>query len=137
MARAAALDQPTRSPTDEDRRAEAGLRTVFNIFDKLRITVDEGRVLLGGVSRSTYHRWKKAPGSATVSRDLEERLSYILGIYKALQILVPDERQRRLFLRRENTSPLCRGATPLDVMLRGRVSDLYRVRRWLDGERGW
>ncbi|WP_083331053.1 antitoxin Xre-like helix-turn-helix domain-containing protein [Halofilum ochraceum] len=137
MARAAALDQPTRSPTDEDRRAEAGLRTVFNIFDKLRITVDEGRILLGGVSRSTYHRWKKAPGSATVSRDLEERLSYILGIYKALQILVPDERQRRLFLRRENTSPLCHGATPLDVMLRGRVSDLYRVRRWLDGERGW
>ncbi len=74
MARAAALDQPTRSPADTNRRATAGLRTVFNIFDKLRITVDEGRVLLGGVSRSTYHRWKKAPESATVSRDLEERL---------------------------------------------------------------
>ncbi|MEF8834406.1 MAG: antitoxin Xre-like helix-turn-helix domain-containing protein [Halofilum sp. (in: g-proteobacteria)] len=137
MARASALDQPTRSPTDAERRATAGLRTAFNIFDKLGLTVDEGRVLLGGIPRSTYHRWKKAPGSATVSRDLEERLSYILGIYKALQILIPDERQRRLFLRRENTAPICRGATPLDVMLRGRVSDLYRVRRWLDGERGW
>jgi hypothetical protein len=137
MARATALDQPTRTPTDEDRRAVAGLRTVFNIFERLGITVDEGRVLLGGVARSTYHRWKKAPESATVNRDLEERLSYILGIYKALQILVPDERQQRLFLRRENTSPLCQGATPLEVMLRGRVSDLYRVRRWLDGERGW
>lgn len=137
MARATALDQPSRSPTDAERRATAGLRTVFNIFDKLGLTVDEGRVLLGGIPRSTYHRWKKTPESATVSRDLEERLSYILGIYKALQILVPDERQRRLFLRRENTAPICHGVTPIDVMLGGRVSDLYRVRRWLDGERGW
>ncbi len=137
MARATAVDQSPRPPKHAERRATAGLRTAFNVFDKLRISVDEGRVLLGGVSRSTYHRWKKSPASATVSRDLEERLSYILGIYKALRILVPDERQRRLFLRRQNTAPICGGATPLDVMLRGRVSDLYRVRRWLDGERGW
>ena len=61
MARASTLDQPTKSPTDAERRATAGLRTAFNIFDKLALTVDEGRVLLGGIPRSTYHRWKKTP----------------------------------------------------------------------------
>ena len=137
MARAGTAEPATRAKAAADRRAAAGLRTVFNIFDKLGITVDEGRVLLAGVSRSTYHRWKKAPESASVNRDLMERISYILGIYKALQILVPDDRQQRLFLRRENTSSVCNGATPLEVMLHGRVSDLYRVRRWLDRERGW
>jgi hypothetical protein len=115
----------------------AGLRTVFRIFDELGITADEGRVLLGGLARTTYYRWRKHPEQASIHQDLLERLSYLLGIYKAIAILVPDERQQAAFLRRANSHPVCGGRTPLEVMLGGQVADLYRVRRWLDGERGW
>lgn len=115
----------------------AALRTVFRIFDELDITPEEGECLLGEIPRSTYYRWKRAPAKATITRDLLERLSYLLGIYKALQILVPDKRQQAAFLRRPNLNPVCDGRKPLEVMLMGNVTDLYRIRRWLDGERGW
>lgn len=117
--------------------AAPALRTVFRIFDELGIKPEEGERLLGEIPRSTYYRWRKHPEKATVTRDLLERLSYLLGIYKALQILVPDRRQQAAFLRRQNTHPVCAGRAPLAVMLSGNVADLYRVRRWLDGERGW
>lgn len=125
----------TRPVRPED--GAAGLRTAFRIFDELGITPDEGRVLLGGLSRTTYYRWRKHPERANVTRDVMERLSYLLGIYKAIVILVPDERQQAAFFRRPNSHPVCDGRTPLQVMLGGHVADLYKVRHWLDGERGW
>lgn len=133
--------QPTQStpPVRAARPADGGpaLRTVFRIFDELGIRPDEGERLLGDIPRSTYYRWRRHPERATVTRDLLERLSYLLGIYKALQILIPDRRQQSQFLRRPNTDPVCGGRQPLEVMLGGNVADLYRIRRWLDGERGW
>ena len=133
---AAAADRPS-PPEPTPEQGAAGLRVVFRIFDELGITADEGRVLLGGLPRGTYYRWRRDPDRATISRDLIERLSYLLGIYKAIRILVPDEREQVAFFRRPNTHPVCGGRTPLAVMLDGRVADLYRVRCWLDGERGW
>lgn len=134
------MSQPQHAQTAATGRPEhgaAGLRTVFRIFDELGITADEGRVLLGGLARTTYYRWRKHPEQASINQDLLERLSYLLGIYKAIAILVPDEHQRAAFFRRANSHPVCGGRAPLEVMLGGHVADLYKVRRWLDGERGW
>lgn len=137
MTQAATVDHAPAPRAARREDGVAGLRTVFRIFDELRITADEGRVLLGGLPRATYYRWRKHPERANMTRDLMERLSYLLGIYKAIVILVPDERQQARFLRRANNHPVCAGRTPLDVMLGGHVADLYKVRHWLDGERGW
>lgn len=131
----ARAQSPVPAPRTED--GVRGLRVVFRIFDELGIGAEEGRTLLGGIPRGTYYRWRRQPEKATLTADLMERLSYLLGIYKAVQILVPDEAQQVAFFRRPNTHPVCGGQAPLAVMLQGRVSDLYRVRRWLDGERGW
>jgi hypothetical protein len=70
------------------------------------------------------------------SRDLAERLSYILGIYKALQILLPDARSADSWVNRPNSALLFAGRAPLERILGGNVADLYEVRRWLDGQRG-
>lgn len=115
------------------------LRAVQKIFDSWQLTDQQARTVLG-VPRSTYDRWKKRPESARFSRDLMERLSYILGIRKALEILLPNERARIVessWLHRPNHEVLFGHKPPLNRLLSGRVADLYETRRYLDGQRGW
>lgn len=115
--------------------ARAALRTFFRIASLWQLGVDEQMTLLGLGSRSTYFKWKKE-GTSTLSRDTLERLSYIFGIYKALQILLPDERAADAWVRRANMAPPFDGRSALDLMLGGQVRDLFVVRRYLDAERG-
>jgi hypothetical protein len=115
--------------------ARAGLRTFFRIADAWDLSVDEQVTLLGSPSRSTYFKWKK-DGAGAVPRDVLERLSYVLGIYKALQLLLPDADAVDGWVRRANTALPFGGRTALERMLSGNVADLYEVRRYLDGERG-
>ena len=90
-----------------------------------------------GLPSSTYYAYLKRADRARLSADTLERISYVLGIYKALNILLPRAEARREWLRQPNTAPGFNGAVPLDIISAGRVADLYRVRRYLDGERGW
>ena len=111
-----------------------GLRTFFRIAEKWGLDNEQCRVLLGAPARSTYFRWKAGEIGA-VSKDLVERLSYLLGIYKALQVLLPQAGHADEWVRRPNQAPAFGGASPLERMLVGDVADLYVVRRYLDGER--
>jgi uncharacterized protein (DUF2384 family) len=113
----------------------AGLRTFFRITELWQLTPDQQMTLLGLTSPSTYYKWKKTPPQK-LSPDMLERLSYIFGIYKALQILLPNERQADTWVHRPNTNPLFGGRPPLERMLSGQVADLYVVRRHLDAARG-
>jgi hypothetical protein len=122
-------------PVDVQRMAAAGLRTFFRIAGLWRLSVDEQITLLGSPARSTYFKWKKE-GAEALQRDVLERLSYILGIYKALQILLPDEAAADAWIRRPNDAAPFGGRSALDRMLSGNVADLYEVRRYLDAERG-
>jgi hypothetical protein len=117
------------------RMASAGLRTFFRIAALWDLTVEEQVTLLGSPSRSTYFKWKKE-GTASLPRDVLERLSYVLGIYKALQLLLPDEASADSWIRRPNDAQPFGGRSALDRMLAGGVADLYEVRRYLDAERG-
>ena len=127
-------EKAQRAVLDRDQVA-AALRTVFRIMGDWGIRVGEWGKLLG-VSESTVHRWKASPESVGNSRDLVERLSYILGIYKALQILLPESRAADSWVNRPNSAPFFGGTVPLDRLRGGNVADLYEVRRWLDGQRG-
>ena len=113
----------------------AALRTFFRIADAWRLSQDEARTLLGGPPSSTYYKWK-AGQVGSVSNDLLERVSYVLGIYKALQILLPVPESADAWLKRPNAAPLFNGRSALELMLSGRVADLFLVRQYLDAERG-
>jgi hypothetical protein len=120
-----------------DRRGLSGpgLRTFFRIAEQWGLSVEEQMRLLGLAARSTYFKWKKDP-NVTLSRDTLERISYILGIYKALQILLPDPRAADEWVRRPNTAAPFGGRSALDRMLSGQVADLFIVRQYLDAQRG-
>ena len=132
--RSPAVAEPQATPASE-RLSGAALRTFFRIADAWQLNAEEARVLLGKPSRSTFFAWKKA-GEAQLSRDTLERISYILGIYKALQILIPDPAAADAWVRKPNTAPIFGGRPALVRMLSGNVADLYVVRQYLDALRG-
>jgi hypothetical protein len=113
----------------------AGLRAFAKIAELWHLSIAEQLALLGITSRSTYFKWRKEP-HPKLPRDTLERLSYLMGIYKALQLLLPNERAADEWIRRPNDAPLFGGKAALDRMLWGNVADLYIVRQYLDAQRG-
>ena len=126
---------PATTPTAAEMAA-AGLRAFARIAQAWGLSVDEQLCLLGQPPRSTYFAWRKAPDKACLPRDTLERLSNLLGIYKSLQILLPDAAAADAWVRQPNATALFGGGTALARMLAGNVSDLNLVRRYLDGVRG-
>ena len=93
--------------------------------------------LLGLSSRQTLANWRRSPAGATLTRDLQERLSYLLGIYKSLRILFPDTTLSKHWLFTPNNNKAFAGQAPMNRLLNGLVVDLAFVRQFLDYERGF
>ncbi len=110
------------------------LPVIFNIFSPWRLTGQQQMTLLGLSNEKTLYNWKNQPGKAKLTRDCLERASYILGIYRALQILFPDEAQNDRWIHAANDNPLFDGSAPVDKMLGGLVVDLAVVREHLDSQ---
>ena len=117
------------------RLAGPALRTFFRVAEAWQLSTDEARTLLGDPPRSTFFAWKKS-GAGPLARDTLERISYVLGIYKALQILLPEPVAADAWVRKPNAAPLFAGKPALERMLSGNVADLYVVRQYLDAWRG-
>lgn len=111
------------------------LRTFFRIAEAWGLSAEQQMVLLGQTTRSTFFNWKKDP-DVTLPKDTLERISYILGIYKGLQILLPDEKAADAWVKRPNTASIFGGRSALDRMLSGQVADLFVVRQYVDAQRG-
>ena len=116
--------------------AGGALRTFFNIARDWHLEVPQAMKLLGLTSRSTYFKWRKAPDTARLTPDTLERLSYIFGIYKALQVLLPRPESADAWIHRPNQGAPFNGQPALERMLGGQVADLYVVRQYLDAQRG-
>ena len=113
----------------------AALQAFFNLSKAWGLNTEEEQVLLGHPPRSTFFKWKKEK-QGHLSCDILDRISYLLGIYKALHILLPNERAANEWPKKPNSAPLFNGCSALDKMLTGKLIDLADVRRYLDAERG-
>ncbi|PNU03417.1 MbcA/ParS/Xre antitoxin family protein [Novosphingobium guangzhouense] len=122
----------SREPSRKDLTGPA-LRTFFRISDAWGLKENEQMRLLGLDSRSTFQSWKRGAVSA-IPKDALERISYVLGIYKGLQILLPQTADD--WVRKPNAAPLFNGRSALDRMASGNVADLYVVRQYIDAQRG-
>lgn len=148
----ALLAPDTASAISPERMGAAGLRAFARIAEAWALSVDEQLALLGQPPRSTFFAWRKQPDKASLPRDTLERLSNIMGIYKSLQILLPDPAAADAWVRQPNSAAPFSGTfsgpvsgpssgrmgsdTALARMLAGNVSDLHLVRCYLDGVRG-
>lgn len=114
----------------------AALRAFFRIAEAWNLRMADQRKLLGDPPESTFYKWKREQ-HGSISRDVLERISYVLGIYKDLQILFSDEAQADGWVHRASDAPLFGGRSAMERMLSGNVADLYVVRQYLDAQRGW
>jgi uncharacterized protein (DUF2384 family) len=108
----------------------------FNLADTWAMDVAEQRAALGGVSKQTIYNWRAHPQRARLTSDQLDRVSYLLGIYKALHIIFTRNEQADSWIRRANAAPPFGGKAASELIFSGRMEDLIRVRRYLDGERG-
>lgn len=124
-------------PEPEVRKRLSGpaLRAFFPIAAAWDLSVVEQRALLGWPAASTFHKYKSG-SSGTLSFDTLTRLSLILGIYKALQLLYPEPALADAWVRMPNSNEVFGGNPPLALMMDDGIDGLYRVRRLLDGRRG-
>ncbi len=111
------------------------LRTFFNIAQHWHLSNAEQMTLLGHIPESTFFKWKKG-SFGKLPHDTLERISYLIGIYKALQILLPHTHSADAWIKKKNAAPLFNCGSALDRMLSGNVSDIYIVRQYLDAQRG-
>ena len=117
-------------PVEVDRVA---VKAFFALADEWQLSRDQAITLLGSPSERTYYRWRSGDVSS-LPKDTLERISVMMGIYKAAHILLPDPARANGYIARPNTA--FDGQSALDVMLQGRVENLYQVRRHLDAWRG-
>ncbi len=109
------------------------LKAFFNLTREWGLNRDQQITLLGKPSTRTYYRWRNGNISG-LPHDTLERISVLLGIYKATHILLPVAERANAWVKRPNKA--FGGETALAVMLKGRIDHLYRVRRYLDAWRG-
>ncbi len=130
---------PSTEPETTERVATtpakmaAALRTFFRIADAWQLGAEDAGVLLGKPSRATLFNWKAAD-VRRLPHDTLCRISYVLGIWKALQIMFPTPERADAWVRKPNT--LLGGQSALQRMLAGDLTDLAAVRALLDAARG-
>ena len=116
------------------KRNPVALKAFFGVTHKWGLSSEQERRLLN-IPKATFYRWKQHL-DGSLSPDTLERISYILGIYKALRILLPTETMANQWIHKPNTAPLFGGNPALEKLMKGHVLDLADVRRYLDAERG-
>ena len=109
------------------------LRAAVRLFALWQLDDKQARILLGQPAPRTYARWK-AGEVANVPYDTARRLSYLLGIHKALRQLFKDPAAAYQWIHRPNEA--FGGQSALVRMTAGDVTDLAAVRIYLDAVRG-
>jgi hypothetical protein len=125
---------PDLAARDErDRLSAPGLKAFFNIMTRWKVRDEDARLLLGGVSNGPFYEMKRNP-DRTLDADRLTRISFLIGIYKALHILhsasLADE-----WMQLPNRNPVFGGRTPLAYLMRGGLPAMQTVRRLLDARR--
>jgi hypothetical protein len=129
------IDPPGAAPSPQFSQAEvqAMQRAFVNLVPLWGLTDEQAAVLMGDISVRTFQRWKAGDlGRAGV--DVAARLSNLMGIHKALRLLFKEAARGYGWIKRANDA--FGGVTALDVMLGGQMTDIMRVRRYLDAMRG-
>jgi hypothetical protein len=120
---------------ERKRLSPASLIMFFNLIKVWKVRDEEAKLLLGGISNGLYYEMKKNQEGKVLDVDQMFRVSYLLGIFKAINILhgqpLADE-----WIQLPNRNILFGGKTPLDYMIAGGLPAMQNVRRLLDGRRG-
>ena len=122
------------SKRERERLSPAAIRVFCNIMARWGIRDEDARALLGGMSNGPFYEMKKNP-DRVLDADRLTRISFLIGIFKALSILYSEALADR-WIRLPNDNPIFGGETPLAYMVKGGQPAMQTVRRLLDARRG-
>ena len=118
---------------ERDRLSAPALKAFFNIMAKWKVRDEDARALLGGVTNGPFYEMKRKP-DRVLDVDRLTRISYLIGIFKALRILHSDALADE-WVQLPNENRIFAGQTPLAFMRRGGLPAMQTVRRLLDARR--
>jgi hypothetical protein len=119
---------------ERGRLSPSAIKAFFKIISKWDVREEEARLLLGGISHGQFYEMKSNP-QRVLDADTLTRISYLVGIFKALNILY-SEKLADAWAQRPNSNPIFGGKTAIDYMTKGGIPSLQVVRRLLDARRG-
>lgn len=120
---------------ERKRLSPSAIKVFFTILDKWEVGEKIGRDLLGGISRGQFYNLRQQGVKKSLDQDKLQRISYLVGIFKALNILY-SEKLADAWVSLPNKNRLFRGTTPIQHMAAGGIPSMMTVRRLLDARRG-
>ena len=141
-----AWDQPAdlSSRAVQEKLSPVAIRAFFRLASHWKLRDEDARGLIGGISNGSFYQLKrsasksseaKALPAKTLDQDKLTRISLLLGIFKALNILY-GTKLADAWVQLPNSNPVFGGQTPLAYMLKGGMPSMLRVRQLLDARRG-
>ena len=121
----------------KDNRARltpAAVKGLIRLAKHWNLRDDDTRALLGGMSNGSFYALK-SHGPKTLDEDQLTRISLLIGIFKALNILY-SPKLANAWMKLPNSNPMFAGDSPLNYAKRGGIPALLRVRQLLDARRG-
>lgn len=116
------------------RLSPSAIKGLIRIAAHWKLRDDDTRALLGGMSTGSFYPLKNL-ATKTLSEDQLTRVSFLIGIYKALNILY-SRKLADAWIALPNTNPMFAGDSPLTYVKKGGIPALLRVRQLLDARRG-
>lgn len=123
--------------TDAKTRKRLGppaITAFFRVVELWGLRSEDAMALLGGISHGRYYELKRKH-TGTLTQDELTRVSLLIGIFKALNILF-SRRLANQWISRPNTNPMFNNGPPLAFLIQGGVPGMLGVRRLLDSRRG-
>ncbi len=136
-----AWDQPAdlSSRAAQEKLSPVAIRAFFCLAAHWKLRDEAARGLIGGISNGSFYQLKRSTGKASNAKTLDQdkltRVSLLVGIFKALNILY-STKLADAWVQLPNSNPVFGGQTPLAYMLKGGVPSMLRVRQLLDARRG-
>lgn len=129
------MNSQTNRQIDPAVMTRAIWQSVSSLRREFNLNEPEVLAVLGDMPRSTMHKGVQSQ-TVKVSRDVRDRVSLLLGIYKGLRVIFEDSQQATTWIDRENTLPPFNGRRPRDLMTSGDFMALASVRQFVDYWRG-
>jgi hypothetical protein len=116
------------------RLSRAAIKGLLGIATHWKLRDGDTRILLGGMSSGSFYALKNR-ASKTLDEDQLTRISLLIGIYKALNILY-GQKLANAWMALPNANPMFGGEPPLHYVTKGGIPAFLRVRQLLDARRG-